>query len=389
MATVDTFVLRSVEELQRIEDEWQQLLARSSAPEVFRTYEWLISWWQVFGAGGRFRLLVIGVRQDGVLVGLAPLVVREVRGLARPSIRRLFFLGTGEDEADEVCSDFPDLIAAAGFEALVCDEVWRCLRRERASWDEARWGNLLESSLLCRYLRPMARDSGLSVDAHPAGERFFVDLSRGDFTAYVDGLSKQRKKRIYYYRRRMEKEGGLTERRVESADELPRFLTEIARLSRQRQGEKGEGSAWQSEKFQEFHRLVLPRLLARGWLDLRMWWKDGRCVAALYNVVFAGTIYYYQSGFDTSAFGNVSPGLLTLSQVIEWGFVNRQRRFDFLVGAEGSYKEDYACQTEAVMDLHLFNATLGGQFSRSATQVRRLWRAARSRLQGSSSVPQV
>jgi CelD/BcsL family acetyltransferase involved in cellulose biosynthesis len=381
MAAFDTFVLESIEEVQVIEGAWQKLLARSEAPEVFRTFEWLTAWWQVFGGEGRFQLLVIGVRCEGMLVGRAPFVVRQAG-----RIRRLSFMGTGEAQADEVCSDFPDVIAAAGYEAVVCDEIWRRLQAEGARWDEARWGNLLDGSLVCRYLRPMARDAGLSVAASPAGERFFVDLAGGDFPGWVEGLSKNRKKRIFYYRRRMEKEGGLTERRVQSAAEIPLFLAEIARLSRRRQGEKGEGSAWESARFVEFHRQVLPRLLARGWLDLRGWWKGDRCVAALYNVVHAGTIVYYQSGFDTEAFGNVSPGLYTLSQVIEGGFASGQRRFDFLVGAEGSYKEDYGCRTEPVVDLHLFNATLAGQLARSATQVRRLWQAARSKIAAGTRV---
>jgi CelD/BcsL family acetyltransferase involved in cellulose biosynthesis len=380
MASLDTFVLRSIEQVRAIADSWRELLDRSSAAEIFRSPDWLTAWWEVFGQEGNFQPLVIGVRQQGTLVGLAPLVIRSVRALGRPTVRRLGFMGTGEDEADEVCSDFADLIAAPGYEQVVCAEIWRVLQEEERGWDEACWGNLLSSSILCRYLGPMARDAGLAVASRPAGERYFVDLSHGDFASYVEGLSKNRKKRIYYYRRRMEKEGGLTERRLQSAEEIPFFLSEIARLNRQRQGEKGESSAWRSEKFRRFHDLVAPRLHARGWLDLRMWLKEGRCVAALYDLVYAGTIYYYQSGFDTPAFGNVSPGLLTLSEVIEWGFLQGQRRFDFLVGAQGSYKEDYACRTEAVLDLQLYNRTFAGQLIRSASEVRRMWRAARSRL---------
>jgi CelD/BcsL family acetyltransferase involved in cellulose biosynthesis len=378
MAALNTFVLRSIGEVQAIAAEWQALLDRSERPEIFSCCDWLTAWWEVFGQDLGCRLLVIGVRQEGALVGLAPLVVQPVRALGGGRINRLGFMGGGEAEPDEVCSDFPDLIAARGYEAAVGAEVWRRLLQEGPAWDEGRWKNLLESSTICRYWRPIARDGGLSVEAQPTGERFFVDLSQADFGAYLDGLSKNKKKRILYYRRRMEKEGGLQRQRVTTAEEIPTFLGEIARLNRQRQGEKGELSAWQSAKFREFHLRVAPRLLARGWLDLRVWRKEGRCVAAIYNMVYGGTIYYYQSGFDTAAFGNVSPGLLTLSEVIEWGFEQRLQRFDFLVGNEGSYKEDYGCQTQPVLDLRVYNTTWKGQLSRSATGVRRLWRALTS-----------
>ena len=172
------------------------------------------------------------------------------------------------------------------------------------------------SSILCRYLAPHGprRRAGGGQPARPASGS--SSICRGETSpSYVEGMSKNRKKRIYYYRRRMEKEGGLAERRVQSAEEIPFFLAEIARLNRQRQGEKGESSAWRSEQFRRFHAAGGARACSRaaGW-TCACGSRRARCVAALYNLVYAGTIYYYQSGFDTPAFGNVSPGLLTLSR---------------------------------------------------------------------------
>jgi CelD/BcsL family acetyltransferase involved in cellulose biosynthesis len=102
-------------------------------------------------------------------------------------------------------------------------------------------------------------------------------------------------------------------------------------------------------------------------------------VAALYAFVYARVIYYYQSGWDTSAFGNVSPGLVFLSQMIEGGFAQRLRRFDFLVGGEGSYKHEYECRTEPVCDLRLYNNTWTGQLVRSARGLRQILRQVAGR----------
>lgn len=383
MSTLDTFVLRSVAEVEALalSGEWEDLLGRATAPEIFRSWPWLASWWEIFGGEGGREPFVVGVRQGRTLVGLAPFLVRPVRGLGLARLRRLEFMGTGEDEADEVSSDFLDVFAAAGFEDQVAAAVWQRLVDERPRWDEALFRNILDGSLLARFIQPMARDYGCGLGVRPSGERFWVDLGGGDFGAYVEGLSKKKKKRIFYYRRRLEKEGGLTERRLENPAELPFFLAEIARLSRLRRGKQGKPSAWDSATFRRFHALVAPRLWERGWLDLRLWTRaqDNRAVAALYNFLYEGTIYYYQSGFDTDAFGNVSPGLVTISHVIEWGFGNRQRRFDFLVGAEGSYKEDYACKTEGAHDLVLYNRTMRSQVLRSARGVKGFLALARER----------
>jgi CelD/BcsL family acetyltransferase involved in cellulose biosynthesis len=302
-------------------------------------------------------------------------------------VRRLEFLGTGEDEADEVCSDFLDIIAHRGLEDLVCQEVWQFLTRQAAQeWDVAGFRNTLPDSLIERYLPSMARGSDRVMDSRPEGERFYIDLSGGSFERWVEGLSRQRQKRIFYYRRRLEREGGLEERRLERREEIPHFLAETARLNRLRRSLLGKPSAFASERFRRFQATCAPLLFDRQWLDARLYYRQGRCVAALYNFIYADTICYYQCGFDTAAFGNVSPGLVTLSQVIEWGFRNGKRRFDFLVGG-GAYKEDYDCVAEPVHEVQLYNKTLAGQLVRSARGVRDLLRQARDRAQAASAPP--
>jgi CelD/BcsL family acetyltransferase involved in cellulose biosynthesis len=385
MSALETFVLRNMTEVDAFSGEWQELLSRTATPEFFRSWPWMSTWWEIYGNEGGREPFVIGVRDRGTVVGLAPFLLRQVPllaaapGFVPARLRRLEFFGSGEDEADEVCSDFLDLYAAHGYEDQVAAAIWKRMLEERPRWDEALFRNILDNSLLARFIQPMARDYGCGVQRRPSGERFWVDLVGGDFNAYVDGLSKKKKKRIFYYRRRLEKEGGFVERRLQDRGEIPHFLEEIARLNRLRQGRKGMGSAWASEKFRRFHATVVPRLWDRGWLDLRLWERDGRSVAALYNFLWEGTIYYYQSGFDTAAFGNTSPGLVTISHIIEWGFQNRLRRYDFLIGAEGSYKEDYACQTEMAYDVTLYNQTVVGQLLRSARGVKSFLVEARDR----------
>ena len=374
-----TTALRNLDEVDALRSEWDALLERTPSAEVFRSFEWLRTWWEVFGAEEHRSLLVITVRRGGELVGLAPLLLHPVKGLGPARVRRLEFMGTGEDEADEVCSDFLDVIAAPGLEDIVCQEVWQHLVAGGGDWDVAGFRNILPDALINRFLPTMARGTARVYDSRPRGERFYVDLSGGSFERYVDGLSKKRKKRIYYYRRRLEKEGGLSQLRLERREDIPMFLAETGRLNRLRRNLLGKPSAFASDKFRRFQELVAPRMFDRGWLDMRLWMKGTRCVAALYNFIYKGTISYYQCGFDTPAFGNTSPGLVTLSQVIEWGFGHQQRRFDFLVGSEGSYKEDYDCVTEPVLDVQLYNNTITGQLVRSARGVRELLREARAR----------
>lgn len=54
--------------------EWDALHHRCATATPFQTHPWLHSWWLSYGSPGRLRLVL--VRQDGRLVGVAPLMLR-------------------------------------------------------------------------------------------------------------------------------------------------------------------------------------------------------------------------------------------------------------------------------------------------------------------------
>ena len=57
------------------------------------------------------------------------------------------------------------------------------------------------------------------------------------------------------------------------------------------------------------------------------------------------------------------------------------------MSGDGSYKEDYPCQTEAVLDSTVYNDTLAGQLMRYARQARTALSELRARVQAARAVP--
>jgi hypothetical protein len=123
LANLTVTALRSIEAVDAVAGAWDDLLDRSRDPEIFLTHTWMRSWWEVFGGEDERQPLVLLVHDGPQLIGLAPLQVRPVAGIGPARLKRLEFLGTGEDEADEVCSDFLDLVAADGRDDDVCRAV--------------------------------------------------------------------------------------------------------------------------------------------------------------------------------------------------------------------------------------------------------------------------
>lgn len=97
-----TEVITDADRFRDLEDEWRQLYEASPSATPFQTWDWLYTWWEVYGSPGALRLIT--ARHDGRLVGVLPLMV------GGPG--HLRFIGTG-------LSDHLDLLV----DATVADDV--------------------------------------------------------------------------------------------------------------------------------------------------------------------------------------------------------------------------------------------------------------------------
>src|SRR5579871_1053784 len=116
-------VLTEATQLEELAPAWEALLQRSTSPEVMLRPAWLLAWWRVFGPLGGRRLRTALFTQDERPVGLAPLLYRRHWHRHLLPFRRLEPLGSGEPEADAVCSDYLNVIAERGAEAAVAREL--------------------------------------------------------------------------------------------------------------------------------------------------------------------------------------------------------------------------------------------------------------------------
>src|SRR5262245_10871021 len=102
-------IIESPEQLEKLREEWSDLLAESSSAGFFLTPEWQLAWWKHLGR--RRRLRILAVREGGRLIGLAPLAVAPPSARLLLPIRRNEMLGTGLAGSDHL-----DLILRHGWE---------------------------------------------------------------------------------------------------------------------------------------------------------------------------------------------------------------------------------------------------------------------------------
>jgi CelD/BcsL family acetyltransferase involved in cellulose biosynthesis len=116
-----TAVLRDTTQFASLKQEWDGLYQSCPSATPFSSWEWLYSWWEVYGEGNyKLRLVTLRDPTSGLLVGLLPFMVRR---------RRLFLLG---DSARAlywyIMTPYKDVLVREGWEEPVAQAGARALK---------------------------------------------------------------------------------------------------------------------------------------------------------------------------------------------------------------------------------------------------------------------
>lgn len=290
--------------LAALEPDWWELWRACPAAAPFASPAWLLPWWAAFRPGP---LATVAVRQDGRLVGLAPLWLEE-----GPQGRRLLPLGIGiTDHLDVLLHPEATGAGAAIVEAILSQPGWEVWSLEEMAPDAMALGLPLPGAEIADHSAcPVLRLDGEHV---PSGKRRKLRMSLN----------------------RVEKRSG----QVTVAKDVSRFLDDLVRLHGARWRERGEPGVLDDLAVRRFHEAALPRLAEAGLARLFTLTIEGQVAGAYYGLHYRERAYAYLGGFDP-AFAFESPGTVLMGHAIEAARREGARELDLLRGQE-PYKYEW------------------------------------------------
>jgi CelD/BcsL family acetyltransferase involved in cellulose biosynthesis len=351
MITVEEVTTRAG--FEQLEPEWNALLARSASNNIVLTFEWLSTWWQVFGEGRELYILV--ARERDHIVGIAPLLRRTIRHYNLLPYERLEFLGSGEDEADEICSDYLDFMVQRGCEVPVLEALLRHIR-QRGIGDELILTDVSGDSPCLQVLEGLCSRHELNLSI--TRDQFCHYLPLGDGW---DKLLSSVEGRFRTYIRRdckvfADARGEL--RIIDSSENFQENFTILIDLHQSRWNARGEPGVFASEKFRRFHRTLTPKLLRKGWVRLMIAFLAGSPISAVYTFVYNNKMYEYQNGLRTpdSPGGptNVhSPGTLLQALSIKHSIESGLEEYDLLKTPPNSFKFKWRGRRRRILQIRV------------------------------------
>jgi CelD/BcsL family acetyltransferase involved in cellulose biosynthesis len=374
-------VIRDVASLEAMRDEWSALLARAETSEPTLSPAWLLGWWRVFGGLGGRALRVALFYSGRELVGLAPLQARV--HWYRPGLpfRRLELLASGEDEADEICSDYVGVIAARGFEEPVAHALAAALAGGAlGGWDELVMPAMDGSRALPSLVVGALNQAGVRAESRQTGAAPYIPLP-SSWDAYLKQLPSSRRYLVNRSLRDFEKwAGGPGELVVvKTRAELDEGKRVLQSLHGERWGAEGRSGVFLSSRFAAFHDALMPALLDDGALELAWLAVRGEPIAVVYNIVWNGKVYFYQSGRKIDLPKGVRPGIVIHALAIQRAIAAGRREYDFLAGTS-QYKTQLALAERPLVEVRAVRARLRERARRLADDGIARARALRDRL---------
>lgn len=338
--TMNIDCYRNSAELENLEEEWTDLLNRSNNPSAFMTWKWMYSWWETFGTK-KNSLLIIGVRDQGRrLVALVPLLSERVRWRGLIPLNRIRMLGTGENEEDEVCSEYLDVIVERGQDqALILAQVVAWLR-ENEKWDEIVLDPVAEDSSLYAAFSQAVQQGVHIRELAPA---YYLPLPE-TWEEFLISLSSNQRARVRKSIREMEKIGDVQLEVADIRREPGKAFDDLIALHQKRWIDVGKPGVFASSKFLAFHRALITRLRGENGIVLAVLKLNQKVIGCVYCLIHNANVYFYQSGIDMeiSADNNrIKPGLVLHALAIQYLIGIGMKEYDFLAGDNNNYKAQW------------------------------------------------
>ena len=299
--------------------EWDDLARQTPGASVFLSHAWQETWWDRFGASAEH--LLLGFRESGRLVAIAPLMVRgDV----------VSFLG-GTDLVD-----YHDVLAGDVDHAALTVELFDSLDAIDG-WNSAEFGSLPDWSPFVSTLPVSAERRGWSAEV------LVEDVAPGlvipdSWDKYLAGLGRKNRHELRRKLRRLEGAGEVSHNEYTSPEEIEANLDEFFRLHRMSAPDKAE---FMTPEREQFFRAAAAGLTDNSGVRLSFTRLDGKSLAASLSFDYCGRRLVYNSGYDPE-YRNLSAGLLNhamfLRQCIDDGveyadFLRGNERYKYNLGA--------------------------------------------------------
>lgn len=331
--------ITNTHEWKKLEPEWNKLLATSDAKwNPFLTFEWLYSWWEVFGEDKELAVLL--AEDDTGLIAIAPLMVSK-----RTGFRVCEFIGTGR-------TDYLGFILSEINEGEVYNNFFKFINTN-LSWHLMNLRDFIgdPENIILASKKANLKYCGIIGDTSP-----YLPLST-TWDEYLMSKSGKNRGNIKRAIKKIEADKEISVDCVRDYD--PKLVDEIAVV---------EANSWKAEtgspRFSGNGRLffdtIFNKFFKNQWLEIWTLRFRGKLLSHSINYIFNCSIYNYNIAYVKNYKEYVkhhSVGSILTSIPLRDSFERKHKVYDFLRGDE-PYKKLWATHHNKLFYMAIYKNNL-------------------------------
>lgn len=333
MNSLDLRVVSTLEDFIALEQDWNELYKKSERSTIFSSWDWLITWWEVFQNTDKRDLLIICSYKENQLIGIAPLQIEKSYPLSFLQGKTLRFIGSSSK--NEIMTELSDFIVSPDHERAFTDAVSDFLAENKKLWNFADFQFIQENALVLDCFN--RSDAKIYKQKIEYGVRFLIPkLSSSD--DYQNLISKRKRKDFSRINRVLERDGGSVTEVIEQTEQIEPMFNRLGDMHRERWEGKLDSCVFDMPEFREFHLKILERLFPKGKANISTLLLQDQALSSMYTFEDKGQVHYYQSGFYNEHKNKYSPLFVLICKLI--GQTSEDgKRFDFMFDEDPeSYK---------------------------------------------------
>jgi CelD/BcsL family acetyltransferase involved in cellulose biosynthesis len=277
---------------------------------VFTLPAWMRVWWQNFSSGSE--LYIRSVRENGRLIGLAPLRIKE---------DTISFIGSVN-----VC-DYQDFIVSPGAETTFFKAILDYLKHQGIN--NLHLETIRPDSLVVKFLTPLAEEQGYKIDYNQTDVSSSIILP-SEWNGYLEYLDAKQRHELKRKMRNLKDIGDTGYRTVMDKISILEETDKFLNLFPESRRDKAE---FMTSEMKLFFRLMVESLSKQQIIGLGLLEQGKKPLAMVMYFDYGGNIYLYNSAYDP-AYKDFSVGIISKALCIRESITNHKNEFDFLKGPE-------------------------------------------------------
>jgi len=338
-------IINNIEQWDSMRTQWAQLLQKSSIHVPFLEFDYLKAWWLTHGGSEwdpqKTQLNIITAKQDGQLIGIAPLFKSKNRE-EKPA---LIFIGSVE------VSDYLDFIALP---EKLPDFLGEMLTFLENIDDPANklidLYNIPDYSNSLQVIEDLAQNKGWNFFKEKLQPAPFVNIPN-EWETYLSNLDKKQRHEIRRKLRRLQEDTDshwfIITDKTKIETETRSFMNMMA-LDPVKE-------TFLTPSMREHMLNTCRQAMDNNWLHLSFLEINNEKAAAYLCFQYEKCLWVYNSAWNPK-FAQYSPGWVLLAYIIQWGMENGIQKVDFMRGNE-SYKYKFGGTDRYVMRVKLQKIT--------------------------------